>query len=48
MLTTTTSNRTTGERARPWLRRAGAAGFAFFLVKGLAWLVVPFVVARFW
>ena len=24
-----------------WLRRAGLAGLAFFLLKGLAWLVVP-------
>lgn len=23
-----------------WLRRAGAAGFAFFLIKGLAWLAL--------
>lgn len=48
MPTTTTSNRTTSENATQWLRRVGAAGIAFFLVKGLAWLVVPFVVARFW
>ncbi|HSO06061.1 MAG TPA: hypothetical protein VLW45_02415 [Pelomicrobium sp.] len=27
-------------RATLW-RRAGAAGFAFFLVKGMAWLAVP-------
>lgn len=23
-----------------WLRRAGTVGFAFFLVKGLVWLVL--------
>ena len=23
-----------------WLRRAGTAGFVFFLAKGLAWIVV--------
>jgi len=28
-----------------WLKRAGAAGFWFFLAKGLAWLIVPGVVA---
>lgn len=43
-----TPNRTTSGSAGQWLRRAGAAGFAFFLIKGLAWLVVPFVVARLW
>lgn len=43
-----TPNRTTSETSRQWLQRAGAAGFAFFLIKGLAWLVVPFVVARLW
>mgnify|MGYP000202227046 CR=1 FL=1 len=26
-----------------WLRRAGIAGFWFFLVKGLLWLAAPFV-----
>ena len=26
---------------RPWLARLGRAGFLFFLVKGLAWLVLP-------
>ena len=32
-----------------WLRRAGAAGFAFFLVKGLLWLAVPaFLAALQW
>lgn len=28
-----------------WLRRVGVAGFVCFLVKGLAWLVVPAVIA---
>ena len=27
----------------PWLRRVGAGAFAFFLVKGLLWLIVPAV-----
>jgi hypothetical protein len=26
---------------RGWLRKLGAAGFLFFLIKGLLWLVVP-------
>lgn len=25
----------------PWLRRIGLAGFLFFLIKGILWLVVP-------
>ena len=24
-----------------WLKRAGAAGFVFFLAKGVAWLLLP-------
>lgn len=28
-----------------WGRRLGAAAFLFFLIKGLAWLVVPALVA---
>lgn len=31
--------------ARTWVKRFGAAGFVFFLVKGLLWLIVPAVVA---
>jgi len=31
--------------ARAWRRRAGAAGFLFFLAKGLLWLAAPLVVA---
>ncbi len=30
---------------KPWLRRMGACAFLFFLIKGLAWLVVPAVLA---
>ena len=29
-----------------WVRRFGMAGFVFFLVKGLLWLIVPVLVAR--
>ncbi|MEZ5331905.1 MAG: hypothetical protein R2991_07580 [Thermoanaerobaculia bacterium] len=28
-------------RRMSWLRRLGAAGFLFFLVKGLLWLLIP-------
>ncbi len=30
-----------------WIKRFGVAGFMFFLVKGLLWLVVPALVAYF-
>lgn len=29
-----------------WVRRFGVAGFVFFLVKGLLWLIVPALLAR--
>jgi len=28
------------DRLRLWLKKAGVAGFVFFLAKGLLWLVV--------
>jgi hypothetical protein len=28
-----------------WFARFGAAAFAFFLIKGLLWLIVPAVIA---
>jgi hypothetical protein len=30
-----------------WLRRAGAAGTLFFLIKGLLWIIVPALLAWF-
>jgi hypothetical protein len=33
--------------AKTWVKRFGAAGFVFFLVKGLLWLIVPALVAYF-
>ncbi len=30
-----------------WIKRFGAAGFLFFFIKGLLWLVVPALVAYF-
>jgi len=29
----------------PWRRRFGAAGFVFFLAKGLLWLAGPLLIA---
>lgn len=28
------------ERMRVWVKRAGMAGFVFFLAKGILWLIV--------
>jgi hypothetical protein len=33
-----------GGRMRKWLARLGLAGFMFFLLKGMVWLVLMFVV----
>jgi hypothetical protein len=30
-----------------WLKRLGLAGFLFFLIKGLLWLLVPGLIAYF-
>lgn len=31
---------------RKWLKRVGVGGFLFFLLKGIAWLVVGYFIAR--
>lgn len=31
---------------KEWIKRLGVVGFMFFLVKGLAWLIVPVLVAK--
>lgn len=34
---------------RFWLKRMGWAGFLFFLIKGLLWLLIPYLIAKgFW
>lgn len=30
-----------------WIKRFGVAGFLFFLIKGLLWLIVPALLAYF-
>ncbi len=30
---------------RSWIKRLGVAGFAFFLIKGLLWLIIPPLIA---
>lgn len=32
--------------ARKWLRRFGVGGFIFFLLKGLAWLLIGYLAVR--
>jgi hypothetical protein len=33
--------------ANAWIKRFGVAGFLFFLIKGLLWLIVPALIAYF-
>ena len=33
--------------AKTWVKRFGAAGFVFFLIKGLLWLIIPAAIAYF-
>ncbi len=33
-------------KLRRWLARVGIVGFAFFLIKGLVWVVVAVVLAK--
>ncbi|WP_157618607.1 hypothetical protein [Spirosoma spitsbergense] len=34
------------ERFKLWLKRVGWLGFLFFLVKGLLWLLIPYLIAK--
>jgi hypothetical protein len=34
-------------RWQKWIKRFGFAGFMFFLIKGLLWLIVPAMIAYF-
>lgn len=34
-------------RMRRWIKRFGVAGFLFFFIKGLLWLIVPALIAYF-
>jgi hypothetical protein len=33
--------------ALKWVRRFGVAGFLFFLIKGLLWIIIPSLIAYF-
>lgn len=32
--------------AMQWIKRIGWVGFFFFLIKGLLWLIVPYLIAK--
>ncbi len=34
------------EQFKLWLKRVGWLGFLFFLVKGLLWLLIPYLIAK--
>jgi hypothetical protein len=29
-----------------WFKRIGILGFLFFLIKGLLWLIIPYLIAK--
>jgi hypothetical protein len=29
-----------------WIKKIGVAGFLFFLIKGLLWLIIPYLIAK--
>jgi hypothetical protein len=31
---------------KTWFKRIGVAGFFFFLIKGLLWLIIPYLIAK--
>ncbi len=33
-------------RFKLWLKRVGVVGFLFFLIKGLLWLIIPYLIAK--
>jgi hypothetical protein len=37
---------TMNERFRFWLKRVGWLGFLFFLIKGLLWILIPYLIAK--
>ncbi|GAB3948762.1 hypothetical protein GCM10028805_23920 [Spirosoma harenae] len=34
------------ERFKYWIKRFGWLGFLFFLIKGLLWILIPYLIAR--
>lgn len=37
---------TTENKFKLWFKRLGWAGFFFFLIKGLLWLIIPYLIAK--
>ena len=35
------------DQTASWIKRFGFAGFLFFLIKGLLWLIIPALAAYF-
>ncbi|OGU10691.1 MAG: hypothetical protein A2X61_04965 [Ignavibacteria bacterium GWB2_35_12] len=35
------------QRIKTWIKKIGFIGFLFFLIKGLLWLIIPWVIANF-
>jgi hypothetical protein len=34
------------ESFKTWVKRLGWVGFFFFLIKGLLWLIIPYLIAK--
>jgi hypothetical protein len=41
MTTETSTLEITPDQNKHWLKRMGWAGFSFFFIKGMLWLIVP-------
>jgi hypothetical protein len=46
MNTNMNAQRTTGNKTITWFKRLGIVGFLFFLIKGLLWLLIPYLLAK--
>jgi uncharacterized protein YqhQ len=43
----TSENKTKKISIIKWIKKLGFIGFLFFLIKGLLWLIIPWVIANF-
>lgn len=34
------------EKIGAWIKKIGLIGFVFFLIKGLLWLLIPYLIAK--
>ncbi|GAB3881660.1 hypothetical protein GCM10028825_03180 [Spirosoma agri] len=46
MVIFTQKTKAMNERFKLWLKRVGWLGFFFFLIKGLLWLLIPYLIAK--